>query len=254
LSVAGSDLSSSFDLNRIGWGGVANLLIEVGGYNGEAADDLVQVGLMLSAGITARLDPSQRLDAGPDAPGPPTLDVGSIPPVWDGGSLEEWSPDVIDTTEAGAPKFISPGYVNEGVLVVEIPEVVIPFGGGSVPVNGARLSGDLRPVDGGYTLEHGRLVGRVRTSAFLFALGASKYGTLRLCERPNEFAAAKSAICNQADLSDVDGGPCNELSMGVTFIGVPATFAGVPARARIGPRYGCGEDFAPECEHVLANP
>lgn len=227
-----ANLRAATDPNLLSHGGLANLLIRITGYSGEPNDDEVFVGMMVSAGLT-----SQLLDGGPDARPPPRPDLTSVPVVWNGETLETWAPEASHSSQDGTPLHLDLGYVSEGVLVVPIDKGTLPFGSEALPFRRGRLTAEIvdthAPGLNRFALVRGRLVGAIEARAFIDAVAASKAGPLQFCDPSLEatFGGIKAGICGLADLSPVDGGPCDELSIGYSFVAVPAIF-GTPALGR----------------------
>jgi hypothetical protein len=215
------------------------LLIEIGGYNGEADDDAVTVAVFAAEGMREKGCPSS-VDAS----------AGYFTPGWCG--LDRWLVAKDSFVTTSIPRVLASGYVTQHRLVAKFANrVALPFSEtSSVAVDRGTLEGRLVALDenmqprdagsaptpaqlGSWRFE-GVLAGRSSTGDVLTGLGAFQLGDTPLCK--SAFAAVRSIICNAADLSlsqDHTGADCDALSAAVGLVADPALRGGLDQDAGV---------------------
>lgn len=225
--------------------GVANVLIRLSGYNGQPNDPEVTVAFFVSSGLDETTTPmlQEGVEAGPDY----------LRERWDGKSRRTWfvDPSSLSTIGTYASRFVTDGFVRDGVLVVAASTLVVPFGL-SLTIRDARLVGDLRKAGDDWVIVRGMISGRFTVAdvmrgldPFQFYAGSS---TQTLCSSELLRSQVVGLFCKAADLSS-DGGACDSLSAGITFHAVPATIGLVREPQLSGLRGEC-PDASTSCEGV----
>lgn len=218
--------TNQFDVDGIFAHGLGNIVLRLSGYNGLPDDDDVGMGLFASSGLASTVEPL------PDAAGP---DGAPLPEDrWDQRSLREWyvDPDSV-SNPSGPPPFV-PKYfadsarVVHGVLVAHSALTPAPF---ALSLNSTMrdttFTAEVRRLDDGqWILTRGRIGGRMRMLDLLQTLASTPYsaptgGTQTLCAS-SSLPQAVQFLCGLADLGTPLGGDCNEFSIGLGFVAVPA--------------------------------
>ena len=192
--------------------GVAGLMIEISGYNGQPDDPEVIIDALILSG-------------------PEDTDGG--PPTW--LPLEPWVIDAtscVGTTTCQVPIYTAKGYVRGGHVFARFVDVLIPFAvkGQQILVHGrdVRMTGLLVQHDGAgrFGIELGRVAGRIDLVDLLTGVGSLPVGDAGpLCKNPVFFDILRTAACDYADLpsgAPDAGAPCTSLSYGISFSAVPA--------------------------------
>jgi hypothetical protein len=228
-------------------------LVRVRDYNGLPNDEQVTVALYPSGGLKS------------DPCGPP-----GHTPLWDG--TDRWP--VIYSALAGSgggdggfaptggaggcggsasvppglsldsPKYFDPqGYVTDGVLVANIPELAIMLTGdvnaSAFKLKAAFVTGRLEPIppDNRWGLREGLLVGRLEVNEVFRTLSTMVSEAGQLCTDNTIYGWVKTAVCSYPDLASTLGGPttpCDAISFGMAFeadaaeLGFVYVTAGVP--------------------------
>jgi len=213
-------------------------LIAIDGYNGRANDRSVRVSLGRSAGLYS----DKGCDGNPrgrPANGALTgkireRDGGASPnpftPTWDG--CDEWYVRKDEVEANGGTLFprFTPGYVADGVLVVD-GERTAPFffGETRLDVRQAKLTARIGRVGSSVQLQDVQTAGLVDLGDLIRSLGVLASGApgVPVCRVPALYQAGVDALCAQADLPlDLGrvgkGDTCSALSLGTRASAVSA--------------------------------
>lgn len=212
--------------------GLAATLLRVRGYNGEDDDDRVEAALFMGT-------------RQPSGGAPPTQPA----PAWDGH--DTWSITKVfleDGATLDLPKFVdSNAYVRGGTLVARFPTALQggPFNAFSI-MHGFVLTGTIVARQGSYVLESGLRGGRWAVGSVMSFIGSKLSGSP--CRVPSDsplhalYEQGRLAACTFADVrgeGDDPSMPCDALSFGVRFDGVPAQIGSVLPND---PDPACAED------------
>lgn len=232
--------------------GTQTILLILVGYNGEANDPEVAVGVTPSYGI--RDAPDGGVDeAGAEDAGCKLAEGGTYPARFDGEDRWSHLPSAID--ERGLPTKLVSGYVRDFQLSLDFrrdvasSEIRLPLAFGANVVNVATpiLTGRLVPLDddgtdlpllddGGvskranrFRLTNGTVAGRTSTRDLLTSIGnlrSSKSSGKLFCT--NDFYdLARNLVCSAADVPatpalDFKSASCDGLTIGLAFEATPA--------------------------------
>lgn len=208
------------DLARAASRGERTVLLRVDGYNGEANDRAVTVGIALADGLfVAQCDATASLTGAADA-GPTCDGDGICRPGWRG--CDKWHP-LAGQTEGTTtvPVRQASGFVRDGVLVARLDaELVLPLvPGAATPVSiaGVLVTGRLEPVPSPagprFRLRDAVLGGRVPLGGLVASFQGVATDAGRLCELPEALRTAATELCRRAD---VVRQPALDLQPGVT--------------------------------------
>lgn len=217
-----ANLSFEKDTNESVTGGRRAVLIRVQGYNGQANDSEVRVGVLVSPGL---FDGSGKNVA-------PTLTKS------DQWAIDDKSADERDGVII--PRFTFAGYVVANELVVDALQISVPVSEVStITLADAKLVATIEPAPGGgHTLGEARFAGRWSIAEATRVVGSVERsnGTGRLCEATAQssfadyslFQVLKARVCEAADLranpaEDGRGQSCNAISVAVGIRGAPAS-------------------------------
>ena len=194
--------------------GAFGVLVQVRGYNGTPNDSKVEASMIVSVGTT-----------------------GGAAPQWKGADSWDLEDESVIAYDAGVAvaKFSDPSaWVADGVLVAsQLSQLQLPVTLGATAIRleltSAAFTARIRKDPAGYGLAEGQVVGRIKTSSLLRAIGPVEVGGTALCALPEASPVAElrrgivSKICEAADLSfnqkrDQDQlADCDAMSFGLRF-------------------------------------
>jgi hypothetical protein len=202
--------------------GRRTILVSVVGYNGEANDAHVKVGVASS----------ERFERGGEcAPGllPPIEagafdDAGDPPlPRWDGCDAWTYTPGTLVVN--GTPSATYDGYVHDHVLVVTAPTLTLSYYSMVLPFSEALMTATIvaDPATASYFLRDGVITGRIRTEPLFTAAGALAH----LACNDGKRALLRSVVCAARDIPErkaADGtrAACDAISFALGFSAEPA--------------------------------
>lgn len=218
--------------------GLWTLLGRVTGYNGEPNDPKVTFAFYSPNNLVK----SEMTPGGMACMGDQGIGAGVVMvPCWNGSDV--WDVDDTSVAMAGpgagtidAPVYVdNNAYVSDGVLVANVTDADIAFGGGdlnymSIKLTAGTIMGKIEDLaDGlGFRVTKGTLSGRWKTQDVFDRLGFFVASGQSLCTNtPILYANFKSRICQFVDISSKLGGAtseCDSISFGMDFTTVPVKF------------------------------
>jgi hypothetical protein len=177
--------------------GVANFLVQVAYYNGEADDQDVVVTFYVSAGMEgANLPERVSFD-----------DVRALPTVWDGTQDAAWIVDersVNPNTNPPSPAYYGSGYVRANRLVVPLtgPGILpLVLSSASAAFEQGTFTARITKEGERWQLAYARLATRLPSVVILSAIGATRGNGEQVCSRLGpEYEATRGYICGALDL------------------------------------------------------
>lgn len=205
--LSGRDLDESFNSNVLI--GASNIMLYISGWNGEANDLDVSVGIFVSQKAADGKSP------GANVTGP---------------YFGQWTyPSTVQPT--GGPNGQGTGYVSNGTLVVRNAGIVkVLFGGAGLTFNDAVVIGALS-FDPTTTKAKfaGVVGGRIRDEELLGAAGQIGIGGQKqACDDQTIFALVKNSICSSLDIghalqADFKGAECDSVSSSIAITALETT-------------------------------
>ena len=230
--------------------GRANILLQIGDYNGHANDSSVTVALFASQGIRAQGCASSTFDSA----------FGTWAPGWCGDDAWTITSDSVIGGTYKAPVVVGQGYVKDWVLVARVmgssrmpftDEYAVAVLDPIVTGKLVPLGEDLKPRDPTraavgreprlWRVEGGRVGSRIPVREIVTGIGVTKVasdgGNVQLCTQ-SSFTAVKTILCASPDVNtdkakDFDPtASCDAVSAGVPFTAAPVLIGDVYDRTR----------------------
>ncbi len=228
--------------------GVFGALFRVRNYNGQANDTKVELSIFISNGAKG---------VGTDA--------GITPPKFDGTDVWTLDPtSLLGSTigDAGPVPLVAydqNAYVSNYTLVGNISDMPLTIGAATgeglvtIDLTGALVVAQLKPYPGGRFQATGTVAGRWESKKLLTALQVLHDPfdfDASLCGTDPVYQLLKPRICGLQDiagnvLDDGKNAPCDSLSIGFAFTGLPATYGAVFGKPDAAA--GCGPTWTDQC-------